>query len=31
VDGPIKIVSEASCNLHGSTGPATWKVDLLEE
>lgn len=31
MDGPIEIVSEASCNLHGSKGPATWKVDLLEE
>jgi desulfoferrodoxin (superoxide reductase-like protein) len=31
IDGPIEIVSEASCNLHGSKGPATWKVQLLDE
>jgi desulfoferrodoxin (superoxide reductase-like protein) len=31
VDGPLEIVSEASCNLHGSKGPARRKVDLLEE
>lgn len=31
LDGPIEIVAEASCNLHGSKGPATWKVELLEE
>ncbi len=31
MDGPIEILSEASCNLPVSKGPATWKVELLEE
>jgi len=31
VDGPLDIVAEASCNLHGSQGAANWKVAVAEE
>jgi desulfoferrodoxin (superoxide reductase-like protein) len=30
VDENIEIKSEASCNIHGSKGPATWKVTAKE-
>ena len=29
--GPITIVAEANCVLHGSEGPATWTVSLVSE
>ena len=28
VDSPIEIVAQARCNIHGSKGPATFKVDV---
>ncbi len=30
VDGNIEVKAEASCNIHGSKGPATWKVTAKE-
>jgi desulfoferrodoxin (superoxide reductase-like protein) len=26
---PLEIVAEASCNIHGSAGPATAKIEIL--
>jgi desulfoferrodoxin (superoxide reductase-like protein) len=31
VTGPTKIVAQANCNLHGSTGETTWSVTLAPE
>ncbi len=31
VEGPLEIVSEASCNIHGSKGPARANVAITEE
>ena len=28
VNEAVEIVAEANCNLHGSTGPATWKITV---
>lgn len=30
VDGPIELIAEANCNLHGSKGPAKWKIAVKE-
>ena len=30
VDGNVEIKAEASCNIHGSKGPAIWKVTTKE-
>lgn len=30
IDGPIELIAEANCNLHGSKGPAKWKIAIKE-
>ena len=30
VNEPIELVAEANCNMHGSAGPAKWKIAIKE-
>ena len=30
VNEPVELIAEANCNLHGSKGPARWKILLKE-
>jgi desulfoferrodoxin (superoxide reductase-like protein) len=30
VNGPVELTAEANCNLHGSAGPAVWKISVKE-
>jgi desulfoferrodoxin (superoxide reductase-like protein) len=28
VNDPIELIAEANCNMHGSAGPANWKITI---
>jgi desulfoferrodoxin (superoxide reductase-like protein) len=30
VDEPVELIAEANCNMHGSAGPAKWKITIKE-
>ncbi|MBA4393380.1 MAG: hypothetical protein C0407_07490 [Desulfobacca sp.] len=30
VNGPIELIAEANCNIHGSKGPGKWKIAIKE-
>ena len=30
VNGPIELIAESNCNMHGSTGPVKWKITSKE-